>query len=226
MQVGSLYIVATPIGNLEDMSFRSVRILKEVSLIAAEDTRTTKTLLKHYEIETPLTSYHEHNEIKKSQELLRELEEGRDIALVADAGTPTISDPGYRLVEAATSAGVKLVPIPGPSAVATALSISGLPTDRFLFVGFLPDKKGKRRNKLEEIKGEVSTIVFYISKWKVEKTLQDMLGIFGDRKACFCRELTKLHEDIRYTSLSELLENVKGKQLKGEITLVVEGHEK
>lgn len=220
---GTLYIVATPIGNLEDISHRAVRILNEVSLIAAEDTRTTKNLLNRYEITTPLTSYHEHNESKKSSELIRRLENGEDIALVSDAGTPTVSDPGYRLVKKATESGIKLVPIPGPSAAITALSISGLPTDRFLFVGFLPDKPGKRRNKIEGLKGEKATLIFYISKWKVKKIVNDLLDIFGDRRVCFCRELTKMHEDIKYATLCELSQKLTDKPIKGEITLIVEG---
>jgi 16S rRNA (cytidine1402-2'-O)-methyltransferase len=223
MNSGTLYIVATPIGNLEDISFRAVRILKEVALIAAEDTRKTKRLLSHYGIETPLTSYHEHNEMKKSEELVRQLQNGKDIALVSEAGTPTISDPGYRLILAATEAGLKLVPIPGASAVATSLSISGLPTDRFLFVGFLPDKVGKRRKKIEEISEESATLVFYISKWKLGKVLSDLNDLLGNRRVCFCRELTKLHEEIRYEMLADVANNYSDVSVKGEITLVVEG---
>ena len=223
---GILYIVATPIGNLEDMSRRAIKILSNVSVIAAEDTRTTRHLLNHFDIANLLTSYHEHNEAQKSVELLAKLQNGEDVALVSEAGTPTISDPGYRLVQQAVENGVKLVPVPGPSAVATALSISGLPTDRFMFVGFLPDKTGKRKKKLDELKGELATLVFYISKWKLERVLTDMLEMFGDRRVCFCRELTKMHEDIRHTTLDSLLEDCSGKKVKGEITLVVEGCEK
>lgn len=220
---GTLYIVSTPIGNLGDITYRAVEVLKFVSQIASEDTRTTKKLLSRYDIHTPLTSYHEHNEAEKSDKILDMILDGKDVALVSEAGTPSISDPGYRLISKAREEGIKLVPIPGATAAIAALSVSGLPTDRFLFVGFLPDKQGKRLKKLEEIKDEPATLIFYISKWKVEKTLKDMSKVLGDRRICYCRELTKIHEEIRHTSLSELLDELKDKAIKGEIALVVDG---
>lgn len=221
---GILYIIGTPIGNLEDISFRAVNVLKSVSLIAAEDTRTTKNLLNHFKINTPLISYHEHNELKRAGELIAELKQGKDIGLVSEAGTPTISDPGYRLIEAAVREEIKIVPVPGASAACSALSVSGLPTDRFLFVGFLSDKQGKRTKQIDALKDENATLIFYISKWKFSKTVSDLMKILGDRRACFCRELTKVHEEILHTTISKLADQYKDKELKGEITLVVEGN--
>lgn len=220
---GKLYIVATPIGNLGDMTYRAIETLRNVSLIAAEDTRKTKGLLTHYGISTRLISYFEHNEAERSEEIVEILKKGEDVALVSEAGTPSISDPGYRLISGAVENGIVLVPVPGATAAAAALSVSGLPTDRFLFVGFLPDKVGKRKKRLEELRAETATLVFYISKWKLEKTLADMADILGDRRACYCRELTKMHEEIKYLRLPELARFVSEKPVKGEITLVVEG---
>ncbi len=221
--MGTLYIVSTPLGNLEDITLRAIRTLKEVNLIAAEDTRHTRGLLTHYDIHTQMVSFFEGNEEKRIGQIIAGLNEGKNIALVSDAGTPAISDPGFKLVRDAIAAGMDVVPIPGPSAVATALSAAGLPTDQFTFVGFLPDKEGKRRNKLEGLKDYDHTLVFYVSKWKVEKTLNDMLAIFGNRPAALCRELTKVYEEIDRGTLSELLERYKDKDVKGEITLVVGG---
>lgn len=222
-KAGRLYIVSTPIGNLSDMTFRAVEVLKSASLIAAEDTRKTGRLLKHFEIKTQMTSYHEHNEIEKAVKILDRLSSGEDVAVVSDAGTPSVSDPGYRLISSAVKAGFELIPIPGPSAAIAALSISGLPTDSFFFCGFLPDKKGKRITKLEEMKDVRQTLIFYVSKWKVTKTLEDILAVLGDRRACFCRELTKMHEEVLYGTIGELSAQLKDQTIKGEITLVVEG---
>lgn len=220
---GKLYIVATPIGNLADISFRAVEVLKTVSLIAAEDTRKTKKLLTHFDIHTPLTSCFEHNEESKAVLIINRLKGGEDCALVSEAGTPSVSDPGYRLISRTLEAGIEIVPIPGPTAAIAALSVSGLPTNRFLFCGFLPDKKGGRRKKLEEVSGESSTLIFYISKWKIRKVVAEMLEVFGDRRCCYCRELTKIHEEVRHLMLSELAVSLEGMAPKGEITLVIEG---
>ncbi|MBI4212386.1 MAG: 16S rRNA (cytidine(1402)-2'-O)-methyltransferase [Deltaproteobacteria bacterium] len=220
---GTLYIVATPIGNLEDITPRALRILKEVDLIAAEDTRHTRKLLTHFDIHTPLTSFFQANERMKVDAILGQLRDGKNIALVSDAGTPCISDPGYPLLRAAVEAEIKVVPIPGPSAVATAISAAGLPTDRFTFVGFLPDKPGKRIHALEELRDISHTLLFYVSPWKVEKILADCLSVFGDRDACLARELTKMHEEFRRGKLSELVESLKMKMTKGEMVLVIDG---
>lgn len=218
-----LYVVSTPIGNLEDITFRAVRVLKEVDLIAAEDTRHTRKLLSHYGIHTPLVSFHQNNEIEAAGKIVDRIKDGKNVALVSDAGTPAVSDPGFKLVRAAIENGVVVEAIPGASAAISALAVSGLPTDQFLFAGFLPDKEGKRRTRLAELKEFRQTLIFYVSKWKIEKVLADMAEIFGDRKAVICRELTKLHEEIIRGTLPELLENVKGREIKGEITLLVAG---
>lgn len=218
-----LYIVSTPIGNLEDITLRALRILKEVDIIAAEDTRHTKKLLTHYDIHTPLVSFHQYNELASAEHIIKKISEGKTVALVSDAGTPSISDPGFKLVRAAIEAGVKIEVIPGASAVAAALSIAGLPTDQFTFVGFLPDKEGKRRTKLAGLKDYEHTLVFYVSKWKIGRVLNDMIEVFGDRPAVLCRELTKIHEEIKRTTLSEMIDYVGSKEIKGEVTLVVGG---
>lgn len=218
---GTLYITATPIGNLEDITLRALRVLKEVKLIAAEDTRRTRKLLTHFEIHTPLTSFFIGNEKGKSDAIISEVLSGKDVALVTSAGTPCISDPGYSLLASAIKAGVNVVPVPGASALSCALSACGLPTDRFLFTGFLPDKPGKRRNTLEELKNFPFTLVFYISPWKAADCVSDCLQIFGDRQACVCRELTKIHEEFIRAPLSEILARFKNEPPKGEMTLVV-----
>lgn len=223
---GTLYIVATPIGNLGDITLRALEILKSVAIIATEDTRHTKKLLTHYNIHTPMISCFEHNEQMRSEEIISYVRQGKDVALVSEAGTPVISDPGYRLISEAVNAGVHLVPIPGATAAISALSVSGLPTDKFFFVGFLPDKPGKRIKKIEEVMDSPATLIFYISKWKVEKTLQDMLTVLGNRRICYCRELTKLHEEIIRSDLQGLIDATKDKDIKGEITLIVAGKEK
>jgi len=220
---GSLYIVPTPIGNLEDITFRAVRVLKEVDLIAAEDTRHTQVLLNHYDIRTAVTSYHEHNERAKARELVEQLRQGRSIALLSDAGTPMISDPGYRLVVEAIRAGVQVIPLPGPSAVTAALSAAGLPTDRFGFEGFLPAKKSERRSALEALKKDTKTLVFYEAPHRLKETLADMAEIFGDREVAIGREISKVHEEFLRGALREILATVEQQTVRGEITLVVQG---
>lgn len=222
---GTLYIVATPIGNLEDMTFRAVRILGEVDLIAAEDTRQTRKLLSRYDIHTKLTSFYQGKEREKAAWLVQELTAGVNVALVSDAGTPCISDPGYPLLVAAIDAGIQVTPIPGPSALGAAISAAGLPTDAFTFVGFLPDKSGKRRTRLEELAGFSHTLVLYVSKWKAEAVLRECLEVLGDRQACLCRELTKIHEEFVRGHLSELVQHVREHPPKGELTLVIAGRD-
>jgi len=218
-----LYIVSTPIGNMEDITLRALRILKEVDLIAAEDTRRTGLLLKHFGIQVPLTSYFEGNELKKREFILAKLKEGKRIALVSDAGTPGISDPGFRLIQLAIENQLPIVPIPGPSAVITALSVSGLPTDAFLFKGFLPHKSKKRRDLLKELEGIRETLIFYESPHRISETLRDILEILGDREVVLTRELTKIYEEILRGRASQILKQIGEKKLKGEITLVIEG---
>jgi 16S rRNA (cytidine1402-2'-O)-methyltransferase len=220
---GTLYIVATPIGNLEDITLRAKRILGEVDLIAAEDTRHTRKLLSHLDIHTPLTSFSQHHEKGKSHKVVEMLKEGKDVALVSDAGTPCISDPGYPLLIAALDEGIDVVPVPGTSAVITALSAAGLPTDRFTFIGFLPEKPGKRKKVLEGLADYDHTLVFYLSKWKAEKQIAEMLEILGDREAVLARELTKIHEQFLRGSLSSIAASLASNPPKGEIVLIVKG---
>jgi 16S rRNA (cytidine1402-2'-O)-methyltransferase len=216
----SLYVVATPIGNLEDISLRALRLLKQVKLIAAEDTRATRNLLNHYDIKTPLTSYHEHNKRTKLHYLLGRLEQ-EDVAVVSEAGMPGLSDPGYELIAAAIEHGIPVVPIPGPSAVVTALVVSGLPTDQFLYLGFLPRRQGVRRRLLKSVADEPRTLVAFEAPHRIIETLNDALEIFGDRKAAVCRELTKLHEEVFRGRLSRAVEHFT--QPRGEFTLIIEG---
>lgn len=220
---GILYIVPTPIGNLEDITLRALRVLKEVELIAAEDTRHTQHLLSHFGIKTALTSYHEHNERDKARTLVERLKNGASIALVADAGTPAISDPGYRIVVEAVRAGIQVVPLPGASALTTALCASGLPTDRFLFEGFLPAKLQERKAKLQSLRGETVTMVFYEAPHRLMDALGDMLKIFGDREIAVARELTKLHEEFVRGKLSDVTGALSDRDIRGEIVLVVQG---
>ncbi len=221
---GTLYVVATPLGHLEDLTLRAVRVLREVSLVACEDTRRTRKLLGAHGIGTPTTSYFEHNERFKGTRILEQLRSGRDVALVSDAGTPGISDPGYRLVRDAQASGIAVVPVPGPSAVAAALSVCGLPSDRFLFVGFLPARPAARRKALEALATERPTLVFYESPVLVVESLADMLAALGDRDAFLCREATKLHEEYVRARLSSLHERLAERDaVKGEIVLVVAG---
>ncbi len=223
---GKLFIVATPIGNLEDITLRAIRVLKEADLIAAEDTRLTKKLMTHFDIHTSMTSFFKANENYKASSIISRIEEGANVALVSSAGTPCISDPGYPLLAEALKRGIEIVPVPGACAAIAALSSSGLPTDRFTFVGFLPDKSGKRKKYLEELNAVGHTLVFYVSKWKAAATLADCLEIFGDRNACAAREMTKLHEDIIRAPLSEICNRYEKNPPKGEIVLVIAGKEK
>jgi len=216
----TLYVVATPIGNLDDISLRALRTLREVQLIAAEDTRKTKRLLTTYDIKTPVTSYHEHNKWTKLGYILNRLE-GEDVALVSNAGMPGISDPGYELIVAANQRGISVVPIPGPSVVITALVISGLPTDRFSYVGFLPRKVGARRRLLESIADEQGTIVALESPHRLIAALNDILLVLGDRRVAVCRELTKIYEEVFRGTISQAIEHFT--EPRGEFTLVIEG---
>ncbi len=224
--VGTLYIVATPIGNLEDITLRALRILKEVDLIAAEDTRHTKKLLTHYGIQKHLTSYHEYNEKTKSSQLIHRLKEGCRVALVSDAGTPLLSDPGFRLVQEAIRAEVQVIPVPGPSAVTAVLSASGLPTDHFAFDGFLPARKAARRKYLTGLREEERTLVFYEAPHRVQESLRDILEILGDREIVLGREVTKLHEEFLRGSVSQLISATEPREWRGEITVVVGGGRK
>jgi 16S rRNA (cytidine1402-2'-O)-methyltransferase len=220
---GTLYLVGTPIGNLEDISLRALRILREVDLIACEDTRHTYRLLDHYGISTPRQSYHEHNEAVRSRQLVSLLNEGKRIALVSDAGMPLVSDPGYALVSACRRAGIDVTPVPGPSAAVLALAGSGLPTDSFLFVGFLPSRTSHRVRKLKELNLVDSTLVFFESPHRIVPALQDMAAILGPRRACLARELTKIHEEWLSGTLPEILGILKNRGgTQGEITLVVD----
>lgn len=220
---GTLFIVATPIGNLEDVTLRALRILREADVIACEDTRHTRTLLSHFAIGTPTISYHDHNARERAPELLERLERGERVALVSDAGTPGVSDPGYLLVTAAAERGVRVVPVPGPSAVVTAACASGLPIDTFLFAGFLPHKQGARRDRLAELSREPHTLVFYEAPHRIAVTLADALDALGDRRAVIARELTKVHEEFLRGTLSELATSLDESRHRGEFVLLVEG---
>ena len=224
---GILYVVATPIGNMADITFRAVQTLKEVALIAAEDTRHTKRLMEHYAIRNKMISFHEHNEKQRTGELLERLEKGDSIAIVSDAGTPTLSDPGYRLIKAVASSDIHIVPIPGPSAAVASLSVSGLPTDAYVFVGFLPRKAGKRQTLLDALVDERKTIIFYESPRRIKALIGDLIETLGDRPGVLSREMTKRHEEFIRGPLSEILhELTERRDIKGECTLVVKGAEK
>lgn len=220
---GTLYLCATPIGNLEDMTFRCVRILKEVDLIAAEDTRNSIRLLNHFEIKTPMTSYHEYNKIEKGRKLVEKLREGTDIALITDAGTPGISDPGEELVRQCREEGIPVTAVPGAAACVTALTISGLPTRRFAFEAFLPTEKKERQQILEELKQETRTIVLYEAPHRLVKTLRLLLETLGDRQVRVCRELTKKHETVYENTLSGAVSYYEEQEPKGECVLVIAG---
>ncbi len=220
---GVLYLCATPLGNLEDITLRVLRILKEVDLIAAEDTRHTRKLLSHFDIHTPLTSYHSHSSQGKAENLIQQVKQGARIALVSDAGMPGISDPGADLVRQAIQENVEVIPVPGPSAGIAGLVVSGLPTHKFVFEGFLSNQRKTRRKQLQALKGEQRTLVFYESPHRLEDTLKDMLAEWGDRPCAVARELTKIHEEIRRGTLSELLPYFEQNHPRGEITLVVGG---
>ncbi len=219
--MGKLYVVATPIGNMEDITLRAISALKEAGLIAAEDTRHTKKLLTRYGISTPLTSYFEHNEREKAPELIEKIKGGVDIALVSDAGTPGISDPGYRLIKLAIENSIEVVPIPGPSALITVLSVSGLPLDEFTFKGFFPEKTEELKRFLLALKAEARTYAMYESPKRVAKTLDLILEVLGDIDVVVAREMTKVHEEVLRGKVSEVAEKIKGRELKGEITVVL-----
>ncbi|AVH49072.1 MULTISPECIES: 16S rRNA (cytidine(1402)-2'-O)-methyltransferase [Acinetobacter] len=221
-----LFVVATPIGHLDDMSYRAIDVLKSVSLIAAEDTRTSAQLMKHFNISTPLTACHEHNESNKIDILVQKLLNGEDIALISDAGTPLISDPGFKLVRAAQANGIRVIPVPGACAAITALSAVGLPSDRFSFQGFLASKQSQRLQQLEKLKDETQTLIFYEAPHRILDSVKDMAAVFGaDRPVGFAREITKTFETIKKMTLGELLEFIAADhhQQKGEIVLVVGG---
>ncbi|MCD4721548.1 MAG: 16S rRNA (cytidine(1402)-2'-O)-methyltransferase [Desulfobacula sp.] len=221
---GTLYIVATPVGNLEDITFRAVKILKQVDLIAAEDTRHSRKLLSHYGIQTKLISCHEHNELSKTPGIIIQLKNGLDVALISDAGTPSISDPGYKLVTAVAKEEISVIPIPGCSAAIAGLSVSGLPTDSFLFLGFLPKKQQKKKQALEAVKNQTPTLIFYESPRRIKPLINSMLNLLGDRKACLAREITKLHEEYIRGNLSDILKTLEEKEsIKGECSLFVQG---
>lgn len=221
--MGTLYVVATPIGNLEDITLRALRILGEVSLIAAEDTRSAHTLLSRHGIRTPVTSYYEHNKLSKLDTILAALDKG-DVALISEAGMPGISDPGYELVREALRRGVAVMPIPGPSALLSALAVSGLPTDSFLFIGFLPRQKSDRRRVLSEVAGETSTIIAYESPHRLLAALGDILAVLGDRQMAVARELTKMFEETRRGPASAVLAHFQAMPPRGEFTLVIAGN--
>jgi 16S rRNA (cytidine1402-2'-O)-methyltransferase len=223
MPSGTLYVVATPIGNLEDITLRALRVLKEVDVIAAEDTRHTQILLSHYGIRTPLTSYHEHNEKTKARQLMSRLERGEQIALVSDAGTPAISDPGYRLAVEAIRGGIPVIPIPGASALTAVLSAGGLPTDRFVFEGFLPAKKQERRARLRALSSETRTLVIYEAPHRLTETLNDLVEILGNRETVLAREVSKIHEEFLRGRLTEVAKQIAGREIKGELTLLIGG---
>ena len=221
--IGTLYLVATPIGNLEDITHRAVRVLSEVKVIACEDTRHTRKLLNHYGINTKTISYHEHNERERAGELLKVLEAGADVAIVSDAGTPGISDPGFQLARIAIESGAQVVPIPGPSALISAVIASGLPTDEFYFGGFLPARSGARRTRLAELRSIPATLIFYEAPHRIAASLRDAFEVLGERQAVVARELTKMHEEIARGSLSELATRFSsGEHARGEMVLIID----
>jgi len=229
MKPGTLFVVATPLGNLEDITLRALRVLKEVDLIAAEDTRHSRKLLLHYGIATPLTSYYDQIERRKAPQLVDELRRGKSLALISDAGTPGIADPGYHLIQAAIAVGVRIEAVPGPSAVAAALSVAGLPTDRFTFEGFVPAKPGPRRAFFTAVARELRTIVVYEAARRLEACLADLQAVLGDRQVVVVRELTKLFEEIVRGAASDvaarLRQRLQGAALQGEVTLLIAGGE-
>jgi 16S rRNA (cytidine1402-2'-O)-methyltransferase len=219
---GTLYLVATPIGNLSDITHRALQVLRDVDLIACEDTRHTHKLLSHYGITTKTVSYHEHNEQQRAAHLIDQLKEGQNIAIVSDAGTPSISDPGFRLVRAAIENEVAVVPVPGPSALISALVAAGLPTDEFFFAGFLPARSNARRARLSELQSVPGTLVFYEAPHRLAATLKDAYEVLGERDAVVARELTKVHEEIRRGRLSELSDHYEGEEPRGEIVVLID----
>ncbi|HLH55303.1 MAG TPA: 16S rRNA (cytidine(1402)-2'-O)-methyltransferase [Verrucomicrobiae bacterium] len=222
----TLYLVATPIGNLEDITLRAIRTLKESDVVAAEDTRRTGQLLKHFGISKPMLSYFKFSEAKRSEEILERLGRGEKVALVTDAGSPGISDPGERVVKAAIGRGFRVEAVPGPSAVVAALTASGLPTGEFHFIGFLPHKPGQRRTKLESLKTVPGTLVLYESPYRIERLLEELAGVFGERQVVLARELTKRFEEFMRGRASDLLNLVRGRRVKGEFVVVISGLDK
>jgi 16S rRNA (cytidine1402-2'-O)-methyltransferase len=221
-KLGTLYVVATPIGNLEDITYRAVRVLKEADLIACEDTRHTAKLLHHYGIDKPTVSYHEHNEAARAEELVKKLEQGVNIAQVSDAGMPGISDPGYRVIKLAIERGVRVVPVPGASAMIVALAVSGLPTDSFQFLGFLPARSGERRTMLESLRRTQQTTVVYEAPHRIAETMKDIVELLGaEWPVVLARELTKVHEEFIRGNAAEVLQRVQEHELKGEMTLLI-----
>lgn len=218
---GTLYVVSTPIGNLSDITLRAIETLKTVDLIAAEDTRHTKILLDRYDIKKPMTSYFEHNKVQKTDYLLTVLEEGRSVALVSDAGTPGISDPGYSVIRSCIDKGISVVPIPGPTAFVTALTVSGKPTDSFTFEGFLSNKSARRKNELKKLKEEKRTIILYESPHRIAKLLEDILEVYGDAEIVIAREITKKFEEIVREKTSVLLEKFSGNKARGEFIVII-----
>jgi len=223
---GALYVVATPIGNLEDITLRAIRVLKEVEIIAAEDTRRTRKLLGAYQISTPMTSLYDRIEDRKSSVLISKMHDGMDVAIVSDAGTPGISDPGYVLVSKAIAEGIEIIPVPGASAVVTALCVSGLPTDSFAFYGFLPSRSGKRKQFLSTLMDEAKTLVFYESPKRLIESIRDIGEVLGNRNVVVLREMTKVFEEIMRGTLGEVINQLQGRVVKGEVTLVIGRREK
>ena len=221
---GRLFVVATPIGNLSDITYRAVEVLRLVDLIAAEDTRTSSVLLKHYEISKPMMSFHSYSGPGRAGEIISKIGQGINVALITDAGTPGISDPGYLLVRDAVESGIEVVPIPGAAAFVAALSSSGLRSDRFVFEGFLPQKKG-RQKKLQQLSTETRTIIFYESPYRIEKTLLELAKYFGDRRCVVGREITKIHETFYRGKFSEVLKSIPPSEKRGEFVIIVEGAE-
>lgn len=219
---GTLYLVATPIGNLADITHRAIEVLNKVAVIACEDTRHTRKLLQHYGIVTKTISYHEHNEQERARQLIEQLRDGQDVAVVSDAGTPSISDPGFRLVRAAIENDVTVVPVPGPSALISAVIAAGLPTDEFFFDGFLPPRSNARRTRLSELRSVPGTLIFYEAPHRLAETLKDAFEVLGEREAVVARELTKMHEEIKRGRLSELAEHYSSEEPRGEIVLLID----
>jgi 16S rRNA (cytidine1402-2'-O)-methyltransferase len=223
---GKLYLVSTPIGNLEDITLRAIKVLRAADLIAAEDTRRARPLLARYRIKAPLTSFFEHNELAKAGALMKRLHNNQTIAVISEAGTPGVSDPGFRLIRQAIEQGIEVIPIPGPSAHVAALVCSGLPTDSFHFFGFLPPKGAKRKKRLEEITALRGTIILYEAPHRLLRTLLDIKESCGDRQICVAREMTKTYEEVIRGTITEALERLQGKKIRGEITLVLAGRGK
>ena len=220
---GTLYLVATPIGNLQDITLRALETLRQADIIACEDTRHTRKLLNHYGISGRVISYHEHNESERAAKLVSMLKDGSSVAIVSDAGTPAISDPGYRLVVEAVRGGIQVVPVPGPSAFAAVLSASGLPTDRFVFEGFLPSKKQERDTRLRGLRSESRTLVFYEAPHRLKESLIEMRRIFGDRQIVIAREVSKVHEEFLRGTIAAMVSQLAEREVKGEVTIIVHG---